>query len=96
MGYARPIQLLWFAGAAVFILALYQSVSRGVSSDWISTIKLPSLAKAREDGRMPLKEFVHLAESIWEKTIRQRLEMRKDWDDQPDMPLYGYLLYISL
>lgn len=96
MGYARPIQLLWFAGAAVFVLALFHSLGGGTSSDWISTIKLPSLAKTRGDGRVPLKQFVDLAESIWAKTIRQRIEMRKDWDDQQNMPLYGYLAYISL
>lgn len=96
MGCARPIQLLWFAGAAVFVLALFHSLSGGTSSDWISTIKLPSLAQARGDGRIPLKQFVDLAEGIWEKTIRQRIEMRKDWEDQQNMPLYGYLKFLSL
>lgn len=95
MGYARPIQFLWFAGAAVFVFALFHSLSGGTSTDWISTIKLPSLAKARGDGRVPLKQFIDLAERIWEKTIRQRIEMRKDWDDQQNMPLYGCLAYIS-
>jgi hypothetical protein len=95
MGYARPIQFLWFAGAAVFVLALFHSLSGGTSSGWISTIKLPSLTKARGDGRVPLKQFIDLAEHIWEKTIRQRIEMRKDWDDQQNMPLYGCLAYIS-
>jgi len=95
MGYARPIQLLWFACAAVFFLALFHSLSGGTSSDWISTIKFPSLAKTRGDGRISLGQFVDLAENIWEKTVRQRIEMKKDWEDQQNMPLYGYRIQIS-
>jgi hypothetical protein len=87
MGYARLTQLLWFVGAAVFVLALFHSLGENTSSDWIANIKLPSPAKATRDGRIPLKQFVEKAERIWGKTIQQRIEMRKDWSDQQNMPL---------
>jgi hypothetical protein len=69
MGYARPTQLLWFVGAAVFILALFHSLGENTNSDWIANIKVPSHAKATRDGQIPLKQFVKKAEGIWGKTI---------------------------
>ncbi len=93
MVHARPIQLLWFVGAAVFILALFHSMSGGQSHDWISnTLKknpTTSTSKAKsQTGRISLAEHAELAEKIWSKTVRQRHEMMsRDWEDIDKMPL---------
>jgi hypothetical protein len=86
---ARPLQMLWIVGAVIFVIALFHTMSGGETSDWISNtiIQNTSSKSHKATGRLSLEAHVKLAEKIWAKTVRQRHEMRKDWEDQANMPL---------
>jgi hypothetical protein len=90
---ARPIQVLWFVGAAVFILALFHSMG-GADSEWYARVKASATTTSKTtpsstgNERLGLKEHVELAEKIWAKTVEQRHTLLKqDWEDHSKMPL---------
>jgi hypothetical protein len=85
MAITRPGQLLWFVGAAVFVLALFHTINGGSEKAWMS--KIPKISIADGYRRTILKESMDLSEKIWAKTVRQRHEMKKDWEDEANIPL---------
>lgn len=73
MRYARLHSGLIGGGAAASILLLFL---------WgLQPTYLP------HSGRQSLQEHIRLAEKIWAKTVIQRHEMLRDWEDPSNMPL---------
>jgi hypothetical protein len=84
MVHQKLIRISCFVGA-VLLLLLFYSVGGPEGRNRISAT-LNSL-KPKKYGRVSLRQHVELAEKIWAKTIRQRAELRKDWEDRENMPL---------
>jgi len=81
----RPVQLLWFVGAAVFVLALFHTFGLKDSSsisEW-----LPN-ASGSSAARVSLEEHMRLSEKSWQKSVNQRHMLLSEWEDPMNMPFF--------
>ncbi|OLN92798.1 hypothetical protein CCHL11_06696 [Colletotrichum chlorophyti] len=72
----RVVQLLWLAAGLLFALALLHSIGNPEKAKAWATDKVGNIING-DGGRVPMREFMAIAEASWAKTVKQRHDLIK-------------------